>query len=346
VKLSIHPYFLEFIRPFKLAHGTRSGTQLAFIKIEFQGIIAFGEASIPPYYKETFNSINNWVQDQEQNLAKILLSNPIDNPESIPYSSDNPAASAALQTAILNWHACAKKKSLIDFFPQNNTKTDLALTITKNDVDFLDEKLLLETNFTHLKLKLTGNSDDLEFVKLIRRKSDLDFCIDINQGCQNKEAAIKLIAALENLQCKLIEQPLHKTDHDGHLWLKKRTKLPIIADESIGIYEELIQYHEAYSGVNIKLMKCGGLIQAQKMLQFNPQRSITSDDSEFMHLLGCMSESTLGISTSAVLASQCCLADLDAPYLNKNDPFIGFRIKNKKIELDNCIELNDNTLFA
>ncbi len=338
MKLSVHPYFLEFIHPFALAHGTRIGTQLAFVKIEQEEIVAYGEASLPPYRKETFDSVKKWVESQHENIEQILTINPFENQENIPFSSKNPSASAALQSALLNWYAASKGKKLSDFFAPTTSIPELTLTITKNDYPFLSEKLKLFKNFSHFKIKLTGAADDLDFVKAIRKKTNLPFCIDINQGYSKKEEAIRLISNLEKQQCILIEQPLKDTNHEGHYWLKQRTHLPIIADESICLLEDLVQFHEAYSGVNIKLMKCGGLFQAQKMLQFTPP-----NNTDFMKLIGCMSESSLGVATAAVLASQCKMADLDSPYLNKNDPFEGFQIINGKIEMEDKISLTKSS---
>lgn len=342
MKISVHPYFLEFIHPFALAHGTRKGTQLAFVKIELEGIVAYGEASLPPYRKETVGSVKKWIATQKEQVFSILTTNnPFKNYELIPFSATHPAASCALQSAILHWYAIANNKKLSDFFPPTHSTPALTLTITKNDYAFIEEKLNLAEHFNHFKLKLTGSNDDLDFVKAIRTKTPLAFCIDMNQGYPDKEKAIKLISELEKWQCLLIEQPLNDTDHEGHYWLKQRTSLPIIADESICLLDDLIQFHEAYSGVNIKLMKCGGLFQAQQMINFNP----LPKEKQIMKLIGCMSESSLGIATAAVLASQCAMADLDAPFLTKNNPFKGFNIKNKMIENTEVI-LKDNTIFT
>lgn len=342
MKLSVHPYFLEFIHPFALAHGTRTGTQLAFVKLEMDGMVSYGEASLPPYRKETFDSVKLWAEQQYEQVLELLAGNPFEQPENIPYSNQNPSASAALQSAILNWYALSTGKKLSDFFEQTTSSPALTLTITKNDAPFLSEKLNLANRFTHFKLKLTGANDDLDFVKTVRNKTDVPFCIDINQGYQKKEEVIRLIADLDKQHCVLIEQPLKDTDHEGHYWLKQRTPLPIIADESIQYYEDLVQFHEAYSGVNIKLMKCGGLFQAQKMLQFSEQMA---KEHSFMKLIGCMSESSLGVASAAVLASQCQMADLDAPYLNTNDPFEGFEISAGKIKLKEKITIAENFTF-
>lgn len=337
MRLSVHPYFLEFIRPFALAHGTRKGTDLVFVKIEMDGIISYGEASLPPYRNENVKSVTNWVEKQQEKVFELLQSDPdnyrdLKHSSEIPFSQENPAASNAIQTALLNFELKKKNKKLTDLFPQKNHSPQLTLTITKNDFQYLEEKLQLAKNFSCLKIKLTGSDDDWEFVKALRLKTEMPFCIDINQGYSKKENAIHLIEKLEPLNCILIEQPLKDKDHEGHYWLKQRTKLPIIADESICFYEDLVQFNEAYSGVNVKLMKCGGLFQAQKMLDY-------AEEKKMMKLIGCMSESSLGVSTAAVLTSQCRMADLDAPYLNKNDPFEGFRIVNEKIEIIGEINL-------
>jgi L-alanine-DL-glutamate epimerase-like enolase superfamily enzyme len=329
LKLTVHPYFLKFIHPFALAHGTRKGTDLAFVKLEHEGITAYGEASLPPYLSETVDSVRRWVLSQEESILDLLASNPFEYKNKVRYSKENTAASAALQSAIINWHLAAHQENLTDYFAQTVSQPDLTLTITKNDSDFLPEKFGLESDFTHYKLKLTGSDDDLDFVKLVRSKTKIPFCIDINQGYGNKEEAIQLISELEKLNCVLVEQPLNADDHEGHHWLKLRTELPIIADESIKGYEDLVNYSEAYSGVNIKLMKCGGLFQAQQMINY--VNTIHTEDRKYLKLIGCMSESSLGVSMAAVLASQCDMADLDAPYLNCNDPFGGFQIFEKKI---------------
>lgn len=338
MKLNVSPYYLKFYHPFALAHGTRTGTQLAFIKIEHHNIVAYGEASLPPYRKETFASVTQWVNQQLGKVADLLTTNPFLHPTEIPFSAENPAASNALQTAILNWYALAENKPLASYFKQGEHTPQLTLTITKNDFPYLTEKLSLAKHFTHFKLKLTGSADDMEFATAIRKKTDLPFCIDVNQGCKNKEAAIKLVDQLEKLNSVLLEQPLKDTAHDEHYWLTQRTQLPIVADESICLLEDLIQHHEAYSGVNIKLIKCGGILQAQQLLNFE------TNNPNFMKLIGCMSESSLGVATAAILATQSTTADLDAPFLNKNDPFSGFDIKDKQIHLADKIALKNNLI--
>lgn len=336
MKISIHPYFLEFKRPFVLAHGTRKGTQLAYVRISHEGYTAYGEASLPPYLKETYDSVEKWVKSQRDGIQEVLKSNPFDHVADIPYSSEHPAASAAVQSSLLNWYVAAHGGRISDHFEGSESHPSLTLTVTKNDYDSLGEVLETAKDFSHLKVKLTGSYDDLEFMAAIRKKTDLPFCIDLNQGCSNKEKAISLINSLERFHCILVEQPLLSEDHESHYWLKQRLQMPIIADESIRSMDDLIQFYEAYSGVNVKLMKCGGLFQAKKMLEFN-----STNDSEppFVKILGCMSESSLGVSTAAVLASQVSIADLDAPYLNINDPFRGFQIVNQRIELEEPIRL-------
>lgn len=324
MKIQTHPYFLEFNKPFKLAHGERKGTHLVFVEINHEGFTGWGEASLPPYRKETTESVLKWIhQNQEFDLPSQISLN--SNELDIPFSIDNPAASCALQMAVLDWVAKSKKTHLSAYFINENKTPSLTLTLTKNDYEDLDSKLKLAIHFSHLKLKLTGDDDDLDFVKAIRKKTDLPFCIDFNQGHSKKENAIQVIEKLDAENCVLIEQPLKDFDHEGHFWLKSRTEIPIIADESIQNLNDLIQYHDAYTGVNVKLMKCGGLLQAYQML-------LKAKELNSIPLLGCMSESSLGVSAASLLAPNCWMTDLDAPYLNQNDPFEGFRIEEKSIK--------------
>lgn len=324
--ITFHPYFLTFKKPFALAHGTRTDTDLVFVKLEHLGFIGFGEASLPPYRKETKESVVDWIKkNSEFNLNKNIF---FDNLHlDIPFSNENPAASAALEMAVLDWYSQAVKIKLNSIIPVSTNSPKLTLTVTKNDFDVLDEKLQIAKNFHYLKLKLTGKDDDIDFIKAIRKKTDLPFCIDFNQGHSNKEKAIIEIEKLEKENCILIEQPLKDNDHEGHLWLKLRTPLPIIADESIQNLYDLNDFGVAYSGVNIKLMKCGGLTNAFRMIK-------QAEELKLMKLIGCMSESSLGVATASILAPFCDMADLDAPYLNNNDPFNGFQIREGKIEVE------------
>ncbi|NNK80476.1 MAG: hypothetical protein HKO93_03175, partial [Flavobacteriales bacterium] len=292
MELSVHPYFLKFQRPFELAHGTREGTQLAFVMLHHEGITAYGEASLPPYLKESYDSVHEWVMKQSDSLADILKKNPFEDSSSIPFSADHPAASAALSSAILHWYVASQGKTLADYVPSSGSRPELCLTLSKRDYDHLEEKLKLAQRFSVLKLKLTGTYDDMEFVEAVRKRTEMPFAVDVNQGCKNKEEAARLIHALEAKQCLMVEQPLKDIDHDGHYWLKQRVQTPVIADESIRLFDDLLQYHEAYSGVNVKLMKCGGLLQAQKMLQYEVS---ANEGRDFIKVLGCMSESSLGV---------------------------------------------------
>ncbi|NNC95862.1 MAG: hypothetical protein HKN92_09895 [Chitinophagales bacterium] len=326
MKISTLPFSLKFKRPFTLAHGVRTGTELAFVKIEQDGVVAYGEASLPPYREETLSSVEKWVDSKHDEVVEILNSSPFERRDEIPFSEEHTAASNALQTAMINWHVKHKGERLSDHFSPKDNDPYLSLTFTKDDIPILDEKLKLAQHFTHLKLKLTGDQDDFDFVEAVMKQSEQPICVDFNQAFRDREKAIASISELEKLSCTLIEQPLHEKDHEGHYWIKQRTAVPIIADESICTYADLKENHEAYSGVNIKLVKCGGIFQAEKLLGFDA-------GGNYMKLVGCMSESTLGVSTAALIAHQGQIADLDAPYLNSNDPFTGFEIKNKKIHL-------------
>jgi L-alanine-DL-glutamate epimerase-like enolase superfamily enzyme len=300
-----------------LAHGTRLGTQLVFVKLEHDGATGFGEASLPPYLPENKFTVSKWVLDQKEQVEKnLIIEDFADFADSMPFSKENPAASAALEMALINWYFEKYKKRFEDFFEVTGRKPALTITLTKSDVNHLPEMLDAAKKFTHLKLKFTGENDDLDFYQEVCKNSDLPICVDANQGYSTKKAALEMISKLDLSRTTLVEQPLHAQDLQGHLWLTQHSPLPIVADESIRTYGDLVENHPYFDGVNIKLMKCGGIRQANKMLSF-----IEKMGRGYTKILGCMSESTLAVSMARNLSSHFDLADLDAPILNSNDPF-------------------------
>ncbi len=327
MKFSVIPYLLRFKTPFRLAHGTRTSTQAVYIRLEHKNITGYGEATLPPYQSETINSVQSWIIKHQNLITTKHLLNP--TKEIFPVDLKNPAASAALEMSVYNWFFKKHKLSPVNFLVNEheaNYKT--TFTISKTDTNRINQIKEICANYSMLKLKLTGEEDDLEFVKSIISKIKKPFCVDINQGYSDKNSVLKLTIALKQLECILIEQPLKKRDYEGHLWLKNQVSIPIIADESIQNLKELKLFKEYFDGINIKIMKCGGLHQAQKMLDFIDHRT----DQDFIKLLGCMSESTLGVGMATTLVNRFEYVDLDGPELISNDPFEGFRISKSLVK--------------
>jgi L-Ala-D/L-Glu epimerase len=145
------------------------------------------------------------------------------------------------------------------------------------------------------------------------KATSLPFAIDANQAWKKAEDKKKIIDLLESSGCVLIEQPFDKSDLRETGFLKKMTSLPVIADEACQRLKDIARISEVFDGINIKLQKCGGISEAFKMICEAQSRNLKV-------LIGCMSESSVGCGAAEVLAPLCNWADLDGPWLIKNDP--------------------------
>jgi L-alanine-DL-glutamate epimerase-like enolase superfamily enzyme len=138
--------------------------------------------------------------------------------------------------------------------------------------------------------------------------------VDANRGWKTKEHAAEMIDWLATKNCILVEQPMPVDSYEDMLWLKSRSALPLFADESCKRIEDIENIKEGFHGINIKLMKSTGLLEASKMIQLARDRSLKV-------MIGCMSETSCGIMAAASLAPQCDYADLDSAWMVSNNPF-------------------------
>jgi L-alanine-DL-glutamate epimerase-like enolase superfamily enzyme len=168
--------------------------------------------------------------------------------------------------------------------------------------------------FPALKIKLGGPSD-IETLEAVRGVYDGPIRVDANTGWDPEEA-VRLIPELVRLGVELIEQPFPARRLDQLRWLQERSALPIVADESCVLPEDLDGLVGVVAGVNVKLAKCGGIGPAQRMLE-------RARELGFRTFLGCMEETSVGIAGSAVVASLAEWVDLDGCLLLADDPFEG-----------------------
>jgi L-alanine-DL-glutamate epimerase-like enolase superfamily enzyme len=150
--------------------------------------------------------------------------------------------------------------------------------------------------------------------------------VDVNQGWTNRDEAARLCEFLHSKNCLFVEQPMPVDQSDDMAWLKENTALPIIADESVITIDGLKDASHFCDGVNIKLMKCGGLAAANEMLVAARKQGLKT-------VLGAMAESSCGNTAAAHLSPLADWVDLDGPTLITNDPFRGISYQNGKILL-------------
>jgi L-alanine-DL-glutamate epimerase-like enolase superfamily enzyme len=179
--------------------------------------------------------------------------------------------------------------------------------------------------FNILKVKV-GLDNDVEMIRTIREITDLPLAVDANQGWTDREKALDEILWLAEQGVVMVEQPMPKERLDDNAWITERSPLPIFADESIQRLADIPAIKGAYSGINIKLMKCTGMREAWKMLTYARAEGMRV-------MVGCMTETSCAVSAAAQLSPAVDFADLDGNLLISNDRFTGVTVEGGRLVL-------------
>jgi len=315
IEIKTHTTNLRFRYPFRIAHGERLGTDVVFVMLEWDGLVGYGEATLPPYL-----GINTQQVVDALNRPGIKESLSLNLPDEwfsalrriIP---DLMPALAALDMARWQIHSLMNEQPVSVALGAHADAPVVPHTYTLGVSDVNEMKLKMDyavsQGFTLFKLKLDGLHDE-ETLRNFRSLSDLPFAVDANQAWKNIDQAFELIDFLESQKCALIEQPFHKNDRDLSYKLRESTVIPVIADEACQQFDDLLEVLDAFDGVNVKLQKCGGITPAFQQLKELRERGKKA-------LIGCMSESSVGCGAAEELTFLCDWADLDGPYLNANN---------------------------
>jgi L-alanine-DL-glutamate epimerase-like enolase superfamily enzyme len=326
MRLSLAPYRLLFREPFGTAHGLRDGTDSVFVRLEDEGVVGYGEATLPPYVKETPDLVVHSLREPEllRSLEDLTAISPV-----LPEWFDRVGSTAgrtALSTAYydlvfkrLNIPASSHFKGSVH--PQAMVTLGHGETAT-----YAARIARLPAGFGVLKIKL-GTPHDLAIIQAVRAADDRPLLLDANQGWTRPEQALKALAMAGPGRVVGIEQPFHADDTTNHLKLSRLTEVPVIADESVQDVADLERHGDAFGGVNIKLMKCGGLDRALELA--TRARALGK-----VVMLGSMSESSLGCAAMFSLAGHAELLDLDGPWLLKNDPFTGLTVRDGSMAVE------------
>jgi L-alanine-DL-glutamate epimerase-like enolase superfamily enzyme len=328
LKLSYCPYSLEFKHPFGLAYGTRTKTDVVFIKLESDGFIGYGESSLPPYLGETHESVIAFLNKAKPFLEKQDLSSGHGavTIEIHKLAENNNATKAGLDIALHDLYAKSQNKKVWEYlnYEKPIAKTT-SVTISIGDLNLIPQKIEEIKDFNIFKVKL-GSENDKEIIETIRRYSDKPLVVDANQGWKDKHFALEMINWLSDKNVLFVEQPMPKENLDDMAWVTERSSLPTIADESVKVLSDAERVVGVFSGINLKLMKCTGLHEAKKIIDFCKAKNLKLN-------VGCMTESSCAISATAQLTAYADWVDLDGPTLVKNNPFSGIEYKNGKVEL-------------
>lgn len=292
-----------------------------FIQLEQDGLFGYGEACLPPYLGQNetdtvkiLNRASTWLEGKNKVPEPTRLREQL-----APIPGREDAGMAALDMALYDLLSKQEGQSFRHWkkLPEAGPRRT-AFTIALGDEKDLQAKLGMAADFQILKVKLNGDEKDLDLLRTIRKSSPKDIYADLNQGFASREEALDRIIQMKELGVKLVEQPFPITQEQDSAWLSERSPLPILADESIRNPEDLEKLHSCFTGINIKLMKCGGIDRALEMIRFAKQKGLQV-------MLGCMAESSCGSAAMAQLLGFADFVDLDAPLLYRNDPFTGLR---------------------
>jgi L-alanine-DL-glutamate epimerase-like enolase superfamily enzyme len=297
-------------------------------ELEYDGLVGYGEASMPPYLGESHETATAF-------LARVDLT-PFSNPfemETVLASVDaiapgNPAAKAAVDIALHDLVGKLMKQPWYNIWGYDPTQAPVTtFTIGIDTPDVVKAKTREAAEYKVLKIKL-GRDTDKTMVEAIRSVTNVPLSGDANQGWTDRQVALEMIHWLKERGFLYVEQPLPKERVDDLAWLTERSPLPIIGDEGVQRLPDVRKAHGVYSGVNIKLMKSTGMREAQKMLQLARGLGMKV-------MLGCMTETSCGISAASHLSPMVDWADLDGALLIANDIFSGTTIVNGKVTLTN-----------
>lgn len=326
MKLRFYPYTLELKHVFTVATASRKTTPVMMVEIEYDGVIGYGEASMPPYLGESHQTATEF-------LSKVNLEqfdDPFQMEEILQYidsiAPGNPAAKASIDIALHDLTGKLMNKPWYAIWGLNPEKTPYtSFTIGIDKPDVVRQKVKEAEQFKILKVKL-GLDNDKEMIETIRSVTDKPIRCDVNQGWKDKEFALKMIEWLANKGVEFIEQPMAKELYDEHAWLRERSPLPIIGDESVQRLPDVIKAYQVYDGINVKLMKSTGMREAYKMI-------LLAKSLGMKVMLGCMTETSCAISAAAQLSPLVDWADLDGAELISNDLFEGTKIIDGKVTL-------------
>ena len=323
--LEIKIKHLDLAHTWTIARGSADYKENVFVKLEQGGICGFGEAAPNVRYGEsaalTVTRMKAAAPVFEQHdlfhfeeLAAALA-------ETI---RDQSCARAGLEMALLDWVGKALQAPLYRMWGLNPARAPLtSFSIGIDSPEVIQAKVEEAADYPILKIKL-GMGDDEAVLGAVRRVTDRPLRVDANEGWLNKEEALEKIRWLADQNVEFVEQPLPAAMVEETAWLRERAPLPIVADEAVKTAADIPKVAHAYDGINIKLMKSGGLLEALRMIHL--ARAL-----DLKIMLGCMIESSLAISAAAQLAPYTDWIDLDGNLLLREDPFRGVRIERGKV---------------
>ncbi len=316
---------LKLTVPFRIARSVQYTSPNVIVQISHEGHTGYGEASPAEYYGENAETVMACINS----FAKELGDDPFAIEDIFTQLDSiiglNPSAKAAVDMALYDLMGKLLNVPVYRLFGLNPAKAaHTSFTIGIDTPENMAKKALQAKKYPILKIKV-GTKHDLDTIKAIRDVSQATIRVDANTAWTPKEA-IRNINALTPYNIEFVEQPVPAHDWEGLKLIRENVPVPIIADESCVTVDDIPRVAGCVDGINIKLMKCGGLRNALKMIHVARAHNLQV-------MIGCMVESSLAITAAAHLTPLVNYADLDGNLLVDNDPFTGVTVEQGKLML-------------
>ena len=325
MQLSWRSFELEFHHPFTISRYTYYSQPGIIIILNDEKLQGIGEATVNPYYNTSVESLQKDARKLGDYMEQLSYASPDELWDTLkPLAGKNLFVLAAVNNA--SWDIAGKKanqpvRDLLGISGSNIPPS--CITIGIDPIDTMVSKMK-ENPWPVYKIKL-GTAEDIEIIQELRKNTDAVFRVDAN-AAWGVEQTIENSKTLSKLGVEFIEQPLPANDIEGMKEVFKHSVLPVIADESCVVEEDVKKCQGLFHGINIKLMKCGGISPGLRMIR-------NARELNMKVMIGCMAESSIGISAAAQLLPLVDYADLDGPMLIRNDSAEGLKFHDGYIEL-------------
>ncbi|MGI9470870.1 MAG: dipeptide epimerase [Rubripirellula sp.] len=314
-----HQYDLPLKHPFTISRSTISVQPSLIVELSDGVNHGFGEATTNDYYEMSMERMVQAIEKVRPIVEDVTNLDPQElwhlAHQCLP---NDPFALCALDQAAYDLWGKQRKAPVLQLWNLDPAQIPVSnFTIGIDTIENMVSKLKEVPGWPIYKIKL-GTSDDLRIVQELRRHTDATFRVDANCGWTAEET-IRRSHALRDLNVEFIEQPLPAEDIEGARKVFEEAALPIMADESCIVEEDVERCQGLFHGVNIKLVKCGGLTPARRMI-------VTARKLGLRVMVGCMTESTVGISAIAQLLPLLDYVDMDGATLLADDIAEGVRV--------------------
>jgi len=329
MKLEVEPFLVRTTHPFKIARGVQTEQEVFIFRLSHEGITGWGEASPPGYYGEdsaTVKAAVERIQDTLDGEPESLRERIADGDLGNLLERDG-SVRAALDMAL--WDISGKIEgkpvyAMLGLDPNETPATSFSIGIDTPGV--VDTKVDEAEEYRILKMKM-GLPGDLALLERVIERSGKTIRVDANEGW-DVETALQMAGVLNEKGVEFVEQPIHHDSEDDLRTLKRLSPLPIILDESVIHPGDVAKRCDQGHGINVKLMKCGGLTPALNLIE-------EASAAGLKIMLGCMLETSIAITAAAHLSPLVDYADLDGNLLLSNDPYQGVTVTNSKLVLPN-----------